>query len=419
MLAPVQARSFDVPVGESRVYKFKQPLTRVAVGNPNVADYILLNPTEVYVLGKKVGKTNLITWDRKGTSTTHSLRIDLNLSPLRSLLRDVMPHETDIKIMSSGAATVVTGSVADTLTSDAVMALVNAYLQNKTGQSDDAKNTSSGLNLLKIRDPQQVMLEVRIAEVSKSYLETLGVSWGQNVGGNRGSSLLTGFVDNATLNLFFKSTPDVNNNNLSPNLMGNNLQIEAERKDGLVKILAEPTIVAISGEKGYFLVGGKVFLPTETESGSTTYTERSYGVELGFTPTVLTNGLIQLKVEPEVSEPTQGVGSLPSFVTSKVSTTVKINEGENLVIGGLLRDNFIESIKALPILGEIPIFGALFRRTEMIKDQTELVVVVRPTLVKASSTRPALPTDNFVPPTRKELFIDGQLQGTPKSSLQK
>jgi pilus assembly protein CpaC len=260
------------------------------------------------------------------------------------------------------------------------------------------------VNLLKVRDPQQVRLEVRIAEISKSYIEKLGLSWTQGVGNIQGN-LMTGFVSNATLNLLLQGNR-------------NQLQVEAERKPTWIKILAEPTIVTMSGQDGYFLVGGKIYTPTVTSNGAIDYVERDYGVGLRFTPTVLDARRISLKVAPEVSEPvTQPVTAgttnpLPAFKISTVSTTVQMNEGENLVIGGLLRNNLTEIIQAVPLLGEIPILGALFRRTEKDAETTELMVIIRPTLVKASATAPELPTDRFVPPTRKELFIDGKLQGS-------
>ena len=441
-----------VPVGESRVYRLAQPITRVAVGNPAVADYIMINPSELYLLGKKTGATNLIVWDKKGNFTSTPLQVSRNINPIEVMLKVLLPKETDIHIFSWGPALVLAGSVSDALAADTVYRLVMAYsggtsgafnpestLTNNLPASDSAASasgsaasalgsaaptsssgsttpaSSSGaasvtglsgsgvVNLLKIRDPQQVRLEVHIAEVSKSYIETLGLGWTPSSSNTQGS-FRSGFVSNATLDLL---------------LHGNRLQVEAERTASLIKILAEPTIVAMSGQEGYFLVGGKIYTPTVGTNGSVDYVERTYGVGLRFTPTVLDAGRISLKVAPEVSEPskesvTAGTPSnLPAFKISYASTTVQMNEGENLVIGGLLRDNLTEVIRAVPLLGDIPILGALFRRIEKNSETTELMVIIRPTLVKSSAAVPELPTDRFVPPTRKELFIDGKLQGSP------
>ncbi|WP_041463770.1 type II and III secretion system protein family protein [Pelodictyon luteolum] len=436
--------TYLVPVGESRVYRLEQPIKRVAVGNPEVADYIMLNSSELYLLGKKTGATNLILWDQKGNCTSTLLQVSRNVYPIKKLLKTALPKETDIQIFASGPALVLAGSASNSLAAESAYRLVKAYLGgtvpgvnpesslSNSGSGSAAPASMSGtqnssyaapviatsastapagmsglVNLLTVRDTQQVRLEVRIAEVSKSYIETLGLGWTQGVGNTQGS-LMTGFVSNATLNLLLqtKSNP------------GNRLDMDAERKEGLIKILAEPTMVAMSGQEGYFLVGGKVYTPTLSTNGAVDYVERTYGVGLRFTPVVLDSGRISLKVAPEVSEPlkeavTAGTsGPLPGFKTSFASSTVQMREGENLVIGGLLRDNLTEVVRAVPLLADIPILGSLFRHTEKSSETTELMVIIRPTLIKASDKAPELPTDRFVPPSSSELFIEGKLQSS-------
>lgn len=433
-----------VPVGESRVFRLARPISRVAVGDPEVADYIMINSSQLYLLGKKTGATNLVIWDRAGNVTTTPLHISRNISNIREMLRAVLPNETGIQLYASGPALIVAGSVSDALAAETALRIVKAHaggvvpeetpeatLVNSApasgytaqanlsgvvksiaaalpGAAGSASASTPGVvNLLQIRDPQQVRLEVRIAEVSKSYIETLGLSWRQGVGNTQGS-LMTGFVSNATLDLLLQA-------NRFP---GNQLQVEAERKKGWIKILAEPTIVAMSGHEGYFLVGGKIYTPTIGAYGQIDYVERTYGVGLRCTPTVLDAGRISLRVAPEVSEPlkeaiTAGTNiNLPAFKMSYASTTVQMNEGENLVIGGLLRDNLNEVIRALPLLGDIPVLGTLFRRTEKNAETTELMVIIRPTLVKASATAPELPTDKYVPAGTNELFLGGKLESS-------
>jgi pilus assembly protein CpaC len=442
-----------VPVGESRVYRLARPITRVAVGNPEVADYIMLNPSELYLLGKQTGATNLVVWDQKGNCTSTPLQVSRNIHPIELMLKVVLPKENDIHIFAWGPALVLAGTVSDALAAETVYRLVKSYMggtvsdvnpettltnsatasgsgsgsvapiiTNVTGSSSapasalgsafalgsasapgsaTSANIPGVVNLLKVRDPQQVRLEVHIAEVSKLYLETLGLDWTRSSSNIQGS-FRSGFVTSATLNLL---------------LNGNRLQVEAERKNSLIKILAEPTIVALSGQEGNFLVGGKIYTPTVGSNGTVDYVERTYGVSLRFTPTVLDAGRILLKVAPEVSElntvpVTVGSNTLPSFKISSASTTVQMNEGQNLVIGGLLREKLTEEITRAPLLGDIPLLGALFRRTTKSSETTELLVIIRPTLVKASISAPELPTDRFVPPTEKELFLDGKLQGS-------
>jgi pilus assembly protein CpaC len=438
---------YVVPEGESRVYRLAQPVSRVAVGNPEVADFIMLGPSQLYLSGKKNGTTNLILWDRSGNVTARLLQVTRNITPVRELLRAALPEEDDIRVYARGSAVVLAGSVSDAVAAETAYRLVKGYMGgtlpdvNPESSLVDSAAASSGaasisglvvagtpsaasgagttvstgirgvVNLLKIRDPQQVRLEVHIAEVSRSYLQSLGLGWKQGRGKTQGS-LMTGFVSNATLDLLLKTDGAPNST------VGNRLQMDAERKTALIKILAEPTIVTMSGKEGYFLVGGKIYTPTVSTNGAVDYVERTYGVGLRCTPTVLDAGRISLKVAPEVSEPnsepiTAGTQmNLPAFKVSYASTTVQMKEGENLVIGGLLRDNLTEVIRAFPLLGDLPLLGTLFRHTEKNSETTELLVVVSPTLVKAGTEMPELPTDRFVPPSRSELFIEGKLDGS-------
>jgi pilus assembly protein CpaC len=448
---------YSVPLGESMVYRFEQPVRRVAVGDPKVADYIMLNRSEVYLVGKKLGSTNLAVWDQHGNVTSTPVQVSRSTIALQALLKVLFPKETDINIFSWGQALVLSGSVSDALVADSVSRLVTAYLggsvpkenpesvlvgsdpaalkgilgennnvstpvlsvntsstfgvTNSGSGSAGADSTRGVVNLLKIRDPQQVRLEVCIAQVSRTFLESLGVSFLKASGDTQGGTLLTGFVSSATLN-----------NVLFGRLFGqaNGIKVVADRKPSLFKILAEPTIVTMSGKEGYFLVGGKVNMPVYSDFGRIVFVERTYGVGLRFTPVVLDAGRISLKVVPEVSQPdeeplTAGTSNnLPSFKVSTVSTTVQMKEGENLVIGGLMLDNFTNFIDEVPLLGKIPILGALFRDTQKNAEKTELMVIVRPTLVKASTTMPELPTDKFVAPASEELFLNGKLHGSQK-----
>ena len=435
-----EPQSRRLALGESQVVQLDRPVKRVAVGHPGIADFILISPQELYVLGKTPGVTNLVMWDMNGKTRHLRAQVTMNLGPLRQLIAKVLPNEKDIQLLSSGDSVILTGTVTDVMAAETVQRLVATQLDSarpslsRDGKGKSARETrevaaagadrgnSRIVNLLRVRSPQQVMLEVRVAEVSKSYLESLGIQWGQT-GGLSGGSLMTGFVNNATLSLLLgrgvAQKVDTDGSPLYSNRQ-TNVGIEAERKDGWVKILAEPTIVAISGQEGSFLVGGKIFIPVNQALGSTTYEERTYGVGLRFLPTVLDSGRINLRVAPEISEPvkesvTAGTkDSLPAFKSSFVSTTVQMNAGENLVIGGLLRDNINQIVKAVPVLGEVPVFGALFRSTQYITERTELLIVVRPTLVNGRSDPPTLPTENFNPPTRQELFLGGRMQGEAK-----
>ena len=205
---------------------------------------------------------------------------------------------------------------------------------------------------------------------------------------------------------------------------GTALVLEAEKKDGLIKILAEPNVMAISGQEGSFLAGGKILIPVSQDSLSNRITpeEKEFGVGLKFTPTVLSEGRINLKVSPEVSELSrEGVGIsnlsnnartiLPLITTRRSSTTVQLGDGESFAIGGLIKNNRTTNVKAFPILGELPPIGALFRSTDFQQDRTELVFVVTPRLIKPLPTKIALPTDSHIDPSRSELFLGGRMEG--------
>jgi|GEM_PF-188238 len=477
-LAPVEAMasaepsSYLVPEGESKVYRFARPVKRIAIANPEVADYIIINPYELYLLGKKAGSTNLVVWYQNGNSTSAPVNVNRNTKPLEVLLKLALPQEKDIQIYSLGQALVLAGSVSDVLAAETAYRLVIGYTggtplsftpeaifthsSSEKGSKEDADKKSGAdsgkdskadvgtgsklaagskeesrvvatgvkgpgfVNLLKIRDPQQIRLEVHIAEVSRSYIESLGLGVFKGRGSN-GGGLMTGFVSNATLNLLLNTAWDPN----IKEYVYNNLQVEAERKKNLVKILAEPTIVAMSGHEGKFHVGGSVFLGVVSkyyfinpDQNSTEYIEKNYGVSLSFIPVVLDGGRISLTLRTEISEPTTEPVTAgtslyyPSFKQSDASTTVQMNEGENLVIGGLLKDNITNNITGVPLLGDLPLLGTLFRRTEKTVEKTELLIVVRPTLVKASATMPELPTDKVVPPASSKLFIGGKLESS-------
>jgi pilus assembly protein CpaC len=201
--------------------------------------------------------------------------------------------------------------------------------------------------------------------------------------------------------------------------------VDGQKDDALVKVLAEPTVMAISGQTGSFLAGGKIFIPVAQDNNtggrSVTLEEKEFGVSVKFTPTVLGNGRINLRVRPEVSELNrEGVGIvasgingtaiLPSFTSRRAETTVQLMDGQSFAIGGLIKNNTTSSIKAFPFLGELPVIGALFRSTDFQTDRSELVFVITPRLVKPLPTGYRLPTDGYIPPTRTDLMRDGRLE---------
>lgn len=458
------AQQIDLAEGKSTLMHLPYPAARLAVGDARVADVILINPSEVYMLGKATGTTNLILWNKANQATIIDISVGIDAAPLRQQFAALFPTERDIVVTVSGNALILSGSVADTIRAGQVVAVATAYLQRgargamsqapaqagagaaaATGAAGASGNGGPGsagapltavdsgaslltggtavgsaasrvVNMLSVAAPQQVMLEVKIAEVSKSLVDQLGASIG--VAGTAGnwtysllSNLLTGNA--GKLDAF-------NGKN------GNFATLDAQKRDGLVKILAEPTVMAISGQEASFLAGGKIYIPVAQDgtggSSRITLEEKEYGVAVKFTPTVLEGGRINLRVAPEVSEINrEGIGIsatgstataiLPAFTTRRASTTVQLYDGQSFAIGGLIKNNVTTSIKAFPGLGEIPILGALFRSSDFQSDRTELVFIVTPHLARPLAPNPKLPTDDYVQPNRFDFFGMGKMEG--------
>jgi pilus assembly protein CpaC len=435
--------SMNLLVGKSTLLRLQDPIERISIGNPGITDATLISKREIYFLGKALGTTNVIIWSNAGQATVIDVTVDADLTPLENQLKLLLPGE-DISVVSTSGSIVMRGTVADAVKVDQAVAIAEAWRARLTrdlvlpvqgGQGSTSISVGAGggtvretvraagpqiINMLKVRDPQQVMLEVKVAEVSKTILERIGVTLAQQ--GTRAGSTITFLSQSNFLNQLLGSASITRANLLD------RLSIDAQKDDGLVKMLAEPTLMAISGQEASFLAGGKIFIPVARDNnltGGTTITleEKDFGVGVKFKPTVLEGGRIHLKVAPEVSElnaqgnPFTTVGGvtsvIPSFTVRRAETTLQLNDGQSFMIAGLVKNDVAESVNRIPGLGELPILGALFRSSEFQKDKTELMFVVTPRLVKPLPPDYALPTDAFVDPSRTEFFLEGKMEGTP------
>lgn len=396
-------------IGKSVVLPVESNLTRVSVGSPEVLDISLIRSKELYAIGKKAGVTNILMWNKAGVTRVIEVIVGADTHGLIAKLRELLPAEENIRVNSAGDALVLSGQVADAVKAQRAVMIAEQFSGKKV------------INLLGINDVPQVLLEVKVAEVSKKLTDKIGAAWG--FVGTRGSfsyALLGDFLTGGIL-----SNPAGTGSGISLGSRNDSFKLEAEIKNGLVKILAEPNIIALSGQEGAFLAGGKIFIPVPQSSASgTTITleEREYGVGLKFLPTVLDGGKINLKVTPEVSElamegtrVTSGGSTtvLPTISTRRASTTVQLMDGQSFAIGGLIKNNVTEATAGFPVLSELPIIGALFRSSEFISDRSELMFLVTPRLVQPLAKAAALPTDRFIPPTRSEFLLNGQLEGRP------
>lgn len=388
--------------GKSALVRLQADATRVSIGSPEIADVTLINPREIYVLGRKVGSTNLFAWAKNGHTTLMDVVVGVDVATLQSRLGELVPTERNVKVESLADSVVLNGTVSDPMKVHRIVSLAETYGGSK-----------KVVNLLNVQGSQQIMLEVKVAEVSKTLMDKLGsdLSLVRSIGGTRFSllsDLLTGSAGSLSASRASGRT---------------SFTLDAEIRNGLVKILAEPTIMAMNGQEGTFLAGGKIYIPVPQSSSlgasSITLEEKEFGVGLRFLPTLLDEGRINLRVTPEVSELAQvgtavTVGSqtsiLPTITTRRASTTVQLRDGETFAIGGLIKNNVTEAVKALPGAGEIPVLGALFRSTEFQTDRSELVFIVTPRIVNAVTGTLPLPTDSFVEPSRAERLIDGRME---------
>ena len=418
----------SLTVGKSIIVGSPEPVKRVSLAAPAIADAIVLTPRQIYITGKASGITNLSLW---GVDDQAPAVLDVEVSPdvsrLKEMLHNVLPDEKDIQVMAANDHITLSGSVASTANLSQVLALAEPYAP----MSEDKK--SKIINLLSVAGVQQVMLEVRVAEMSRTLLRRLGVNFGYIADGgvNFGLSMLNNLTKVAAVPTL--GTPD----SLAVSdkigaifrFTGANATwttfVDALKEEGLLKVLAEPTLITLSGKSANFLAGGEYPIPVPQVSGivgaTITIQYKAYGVGLNFTPTVLSNRKINMEVAPEVSDldfsnAIQISGFVvPALTTRRVSTIVEMSDGQSFAIAGLLKDNIREVVDKYPLLGDIPILGALFRSTSFQKSETELVVIVTAHLVKPLDlAKQTLPTDQYIEPDDFEFYLLGNLEGREK-----
>ncbi|WP_296225377.1 type II and III secretion system protein family protein [Ralstonia sp. UBA689] len=412
-----------VPVGKSTIISLPEPVRNRTLGNPNVVQASMVSPQSMYLLGRSVGTTNMIVQGRSGTCSVVDVVVNADAGGLQTSLSQLMPGESRIRVTTAADNLVLTGSVSNAQSASMAMEIARAYAASAQSGNDKGGGATPGggvLNMMTVDTPQQVMLEVKVAEVSKTLLNQMGSAL--NIQGGFGSwsgGLLTSLLAGSTTALFG------NKNNNRPF----QVQLDPQKNDNLVKILAEPNLVTLSGQEASFLAGGKIYIPVAQSNalgGASTITlqQEEFGVGLKFTPTVMANGRINLKVAPEVSElsPTgatvsgsslNGQTILPLITTRRASTTVQMRDGESFAIGGLLQDNARGTLKAVPGVGEVPVLGTLFRSTSYQQDLTELVIVITPHLVQPMQAASyPLPTDSFSTPNEFQVYLMGNMEGS-------
>ncbi len=404
-------------VGSGRLVQLNGTMADVFVANDGVADVQVRSNESVYIFGKAPGQTTVYATDRSGRVIySASIRVGQNLASVDQMLTLAMP-ESDITATPMNGLVLLTGTVGAPADVEEAQRLVQAFVGEGT----------QVVSRLRTATPQQVMLKVTIAEVSRTL--TRGVGANLQGGNGNGFSFAQGrdFIDdtdplNPVTTFLSPGTTAVGRvlDVLGVNVTG---ALDLNETNGLVTILAEPTLTALSGETASFLAGGEFPIPIAQALGQTSIEFRSYGVGLAFSPTVLEGGRISMRVRPEVSElsaagAVQFNGTeIPSLTTRRVETTVELGSGQSFVIGGLLRNTGNNNITRTPFLGNLPIIGALFRSNSFRREETELVIVVTPYLVQpVSANRIALPTDGYRHANDGQRVLMGQSHGSQRQN---
>jgi pilus assembly protein CpaC len=401
-----------VGVGQSHLVELPVPYSGVMIADPKIADVVPLNPHAVYVLGRAMGSTALTLYGSgRRTILSLSVVVSADLEGLKTRLHQLLPGETQIAVSAANQSIVLSGTVSSPAVLGQVMTLADTYDPGKV------------VNMMSVEGAQQVMLSVRFVEMERTTAKDLRLNVNVNtktstdVVVNTGDSLAT--AASAALKSFGAASLLFRAGSGELGVL-----FDALETKGLVKTLAEPTLVTMSGDTANFLAGGEFPIPVAQQSGGAagaaptiTIEYKQFGISLAFTPTILQDGLINMVVNPEVSsiDPTTsvsvGIISVPGIKVRRAHTTVELRDGESFTIAGLLANNYESSIRQMPFIGDIPILGALFRSTGFKADQTELVLVVTPHLVTPRRAYAATPADHFVPPSDFELFVFGAQRG--------
>lgn len=410
--------ALEVPMNRAVVVESDVPFTELSIANPSIADISSLSDRTIYVLGKAPGRTTLTLLGGDGRLISNvEVHVAPDIAEFKERLQQILPGEP-IEVRTANDGIVLSGTVSSAAKLDRAMDLAQRYAPDRVS------------NLMSVGGTQQVMLKVRFAEMQRSVSKSLSSSLaiqGSTLGGNLGlsggtnSTSTTGAIVNA-LNAISPSTAD-NNGAMLFGFNAGGLEVgillEALELRGMVRTLAEPNLVALSGQEAKFLAGGEYPVPVSQEDGKVTVEYKPFGVQLDFVPRVVDGDIINLELEASVSsiDPangfSQGGFTVDAFRKRQTSTTVEMRDGESFAIAGLLSDDFRDLNGQVPWLGDIPVLGALFRSAEYARQQTELVIIVTPHLVSPTRGEAlALPTDRVQPPSEAGLFLFGHVTGS-------
>jgi len=483
--------NLEVSLYKSKVVEMDGVAKRISIGNPGVADILILRGRQLYVVGKALGTTNVVVWDsRDEVIASFNVEVTHDLETLKLKLYELLPGER-IDVHSAQERIVLSGEVTNVIKMKAAEELAYSFLaecvapesnvvirdtsgdsapvvlqQGSSGRASGNQECKEGsvVNMLQVGGAQQVMLEVKVAEMARTVLKQLdtdlqmlyfnndtklgAISGGAafpnalvdtlDAGGNpvlREIPIFPGAPLGPNVDLFDPNTPTIGDKGLLGSYLSNDLfiqaAIEASRQKGLAKILAEPVLTALTGEEAKFLSGGEFPIPVPQGLDNVTIEFKEFGVGLGFLPVVLDTGRINLKLNVAVSEirtdnsvlvgvpNTANSFFVPSLSKRSTATSVELGDGQTIGIAGLINDNMREVVDRLPGLGDLPVLGQLFNSQQFVSGQTELVIFVTPRLARPMAPEDVkLPTDGFVAPNDLEFYLLGRMEGRQPSDTQ-
>ena len=452
-----------VPLFQSRVVTVSRPAYRVSVANPDVADIVVISPSELYVLGKDLGTTNVLLWDHENHLIgAINVEVQHDLDNLKRKLAELLPGQP-IEVRAAQRSIVLSGRVTDAATMDAAVRVASTFLaqvqtakqteefhQGSASRRED-KTVGEVINLLQVGGAQEVMLEIKVAEIARTEVKSLDAQFNAiaqglghwNVGGVNGgatfppASFATSqlqvpvFTNPApygpVIDEFAPTAMSIANQGLFASFLSKNflfnLALDAAKQNGLARILAEPTLTTLSGQEADFLSGGEFPIPVPQNNNTISIVFKQYGVAIKFVPVVLNSGRINLKLNVSVSDlatsntvtialpGTNSTFVIPSLTERSATGVVELSDGQTMGLAGLLHETTTSLVTKFPGLGSLPILGALFRSESYQKGETELVILVTPRLARALPPgKVRLPTDAYTEPSDSDFFLWGKLE---------
>jgi pilus assembly protein CpaC len=411
VLEGATSATLRVPMNRAMVVESDMLFAELSVANPAIADIATLSERSIYILGRAPGRTTMTLLSAEGALIANvEIQVVPDVAELRERLREILPGE-GVEVRTANDGIVLSGTVSSLQAVDRAVQLAQRYTTNVS-------------NLMLVGGTQQVMLQVRFAEMQRTVRQELSTSLGvETADAAFGSNALGSTAAPTTPTLGATGAVDGRTGALSIAFGAGSAQIgilvEALESNGMIRTLAEPNLTALSGQAADFLAGGEYPIPVQGEDGIG-IEFKPFGVNMQFTPTVVDGDIINLAMNAEVSSigPTVATGGgaeIPSLNTRRASTTVELRDGESFAIAGLLQDDFRDTVGQVPWLGDLPILGALFRSASYQREQTELVIIITAHLVNpVRGEALALPTDRVTIPTEADLFLHGRTAGAPR-----